>query len=178
MPTAYKLFRVKKSDPGKLFPLFVLANEEVPVGEWLEAQEGDLLPSGKVRSRLGPLAFRPGWHLSDIPLAVHIGKKGEDGTIQYMCPDHVWCECEYSDAVDYQEEANANGTKGSKFDPKMAYLQKIPKNGCYRYKTSPMMLGTWIIAGEIRITRILSDEEVADICRANGYEPMPRWQDK
>ena len=33
----------------------------------------------KVKSRLGLLAFRPSYHLSDIPLAVHIGVKGESG---------------------------------------------------------------------------------------------------
>ena len=70
MAIAYKLLR-KKGD--KLFPLYVLSNEEVPVGVWLDAKEGEKLQNGKVKSKLGPLQFRPGWHLSDIPLAVHIG---------------------------------------------------------------------------------------------------------
>lgn len=176
MPIAYKLFRTKKTAPGRLFPLFVLADEEVPMNEWLAAKPGILLPSGKVKSRLGPLAYRPGWHLSDIPLAIHIGVK-EDGSIKYMHPDHVWCECEYSDEIDYQPEANANGTTEKGFDPKKAFLKKVPEHGYYRYKTSPMMLGTWIIAGDIKINRIMTDEEVAKICREHGYEPMGKKED-
>lgn len=66
---AYKLFKVKKKYPGQLFPLYVMANEPVPIGVWLPAKEGPRNKDGKVASKLGPLAFRPGWHLSDIPLA-------------------------------------------------------------------------------------------------------------
>lgn len=36
----YKLFRILKSQPGKLFPLYVYATEEIPIGEWLKAKEG------------------------------------------------------------------------------------------------------------------------------------------
>ena len=97
----YKLFRVKRSAPGQLFPLYVLADQSVPLGVWLPAKEGPRKRNGKVKSRIGDLAFRPGWHLSEIPLAIHIGIK-EDGVIKYMHVDEVWCECEYSDAIDYQ----------------------------------------------------------------------------
>lgn len=176
MPVAYKLFRTKRSDPGKLFPLFVLADEEVPAGVWLDAKAGELLPSGKVKSKLGPLAYRPGWHLSDIPLAIHIGVK-EDGVIKYMHPDHVWCECEYDDSIDYQPEADSNGRTPTGFDARKAFLRKIPVNGCYRYKTSPMMLGTWIISGRIKINRVLSDAEVSAICEKHGYEAMHKKED-
>ena len=93
----YKLFKVKKKYPGQLFPLYVLTEEPVPIGVWLDAKEGPRTVTGKVKSKLGELAFRPGWHLSDIPLAIHIGIK-EDGVIKYMHDDEVWCECEFSDA--------------------------------------------------------------------------------
>ena len=164
MAIAYKLLR-KKGD--KLFPLYVLSNEEVPVGVWLDAKEGEKLQNGKVKSKLGPLQFRPGWHLSDIPLAVHIGIK-EDGVIKYMHDDEVWCECEYSDAIDYQSEVEKNG-KGRK-----AMMTTVPVNGFYRYKTSPAMLGRWIIAGSMKISRVLSDAEVGRICLENHQKPMPR----
>ena len=62
---AYKLFRVKKSEPGKIFPLYVLADKETPMGIWLEAESGIRTEDGKVKSKLGKLAYRPGWHLSD-----------------------------------------------------------------------------------------------------------------
>lgn len=169
----YKLFRVKRSAPGQLFPLYVLSERPVPIGVWLPAQEGPRKENGKVRSRIGDLAFRPGWHLSDIPLAIHIGIK-EDGTIRYMHDDEVWCECEYSDAVDYQPVADAQGTRDGVFHPKDAMLTEIPVDGFYRYKTSPQMLGKWIIAGGMKVLRVLPDEEVAAICRASGYDPLPR----
>ena len=174
VPIAYKLFRVKKSEPGKIYPLFVLADEETPVGVWLTAKAGPQTDNGKVKSRLGPLCYRPGWHLSDIPLAIHIGMKGESGEIEYMSPDHVWCECEYSDGISYQAEAERNGTYNGKMHPRDAFLKRIPENGYYRYKTNPMMLGDWIIAGEIRVNRILSDDEVEKICLEHGYKAMPR----
>lgn len=164
MAKAYKLLRMKA---GKLYPLYVFSNEEIPIGIWLDAKEGERLENGKVKSRLGPLQFRPGWHLSDIPLAIHIGIK-EAGKIKYMHDDEVWCECEYSDEVDYQNQVEKNGKW------KKAMMSSVPVNGFYRYKTSPMMLGTWIIAGCMKINRVLSDEEVGRICLENHQKPMPR----
>ena len=169
----YKLFRVKRSAPGQLFPLYVLADQPVPIGVWLPAQEGPRKENGKVHSRIGDLAFRPGWHLSDIPLAIHIGIK-EDGVIRYMHDDEVWCECEYSDAVDYQPVANEQGMRDGVFYPRDAMLSTIPVDGFYRYKTNPQMLGEWIIAGSMKVLRVLTDDEVAAICRVSGYDPLPR----
>ena len=74
---AYKMFRVDPKQPGKLFPLFVDANTPVPMNEWVEAKEGEM-SNGKVKSKIGPLAYRPGWHAGDLPLATHIGDKDEE----------------------------------------------------------------------------------------------------
>ena len=171
----YKLFKLKRSAPGQLFPLYVLADQPVPLGVWLPAQEGPRTKEGKVRSKIGDLAFRPGWHLSDIPLAIHIGIK-ENGQIKYMHDDEVWCACEYSDAIDYQPVADKRGIRDGVLHPKEAILPEIPVNGFYRYKTSPQMLGKWIIAGSMKVLRILPDEEVAALCQASGYDPLPRKQ--
>lgn len=168
---AYKLLRMKN---GILYPLYVYADEPVQVGVWLSAKDGPMTKTGHVKSRLGELAFRPGWHLSDIPLATHIGVKDVHGNIIAMHPDTVWCECLYHADVDYSKEAEANGWRNGRYDPRRAMLKKIPVNGWYRYKTNPKMYGTWIIAGEMKILRILSDEEVAVICHEAGVEPMPR----
>ena len=168
----YKLFKVKKSEPGKLFPLYVLTDEATPIGVWLPAREGEM-KDGKVKSKLGLLAYRPGWHLSDVPLATHIGIK-EDGVIKYMHDDEVWCECEFSDAVSYQPEANRNGTKNGKLVPREAMLRRIPENGYYRYKTNPNMTGEWIIAGAIKVLRVLPDAEAFLICKRHGMEPLKR----
>ena len=170
---AYKLFKLKKKYPGQLFPLYVLSNEPVPMGVWLPAKEGPRTADGRVKSRLGPLCFRPGWHMSELPLAIHIGIK-VDGEIRYMHDDEVWCECEYSDGISYQAEADANARVNGDFIQIKRKLERIPVGGYYRSKTSPMMLGEWIIAGEMKVQRVLDDEEVADICRQHGYEPLPR----
>lgn len=174
MAKAYKLFCVCKRKQGKLFPLFVDTSNEVPLNEWLEAKEGEKNNNGKVKSKLGPLAFRPGWHLSDIPLAIHIGVKGKSGKIEYMNSQYVWCECEYDDSINYQNIANERGTKKGKLIARDAFLDYIPINGFYRYKTSPSMLGTWIISGKIKVLRVLNDEEVKNILIEKGYSPMPR----
>ena len=85
-----------------------------------------------------------------------------------MHDDEVWCECEYSDGIDYQQVVEKNGT-GYR-----AMMSEIPVNGFYRFKASPQMLGRWIIAGSMKINRILTDEEAAGIVRLHGYEPLPR----
>lgn len=172
---AYKLFRTLRSRPGEIFPLYVNADKPTPIGEWIDAEEGTRLSDGKVKSRLGHLAFRPGWHLSDVPLATHIGVKDASGRIVAMNPQHRWYECEYSDGVDYQDKAHASGISNGRFNPRNAYIKEIPQGGFYRYKTNPMMFGDWIIAGSIKVIRPLSDEEVAEICEANGCRAMPRY---
>lgn len=171
----YKLFRVKKNEPGKLFPLYVFSNESIPVGEWLEAKEGPMNEKGKVQSKLGGLAYRPGWHINDeVPYVEHIYSK-HNGK-KYLRDDCVWCEVEYLDDINYQDEANKNGmhTNG-KFVARDAYLKKIPENGYYRYKTSPQMYGEWIIAGNMKINRIMSDSEVEQMCEAKNLTPLKRY---
>mgnify|MGYP004657818279 FL=1 len=176
MGVGYKLFKVKTSQKGKLFPLYVLSDKETPVGVWIKAEEGTKSSDGfHVKSKLGDLCYRPGWHLSDYPLATHIGKKDSNGNIYGIHKDEVWCEVEYSDEVNYQMTVNKLGmNKNGTVIPKNAYLARIPTNGYYRYKTNPKMLGDWIIAGAIKINRILTDDEVNHILISNGLTPMPR----
>ncbi len=172
MAIGYKLFKIKRN---KLYPLYVLTNKEIPMGEWIEAECGELQENGKVKAKLGNgLCFRPGFHLADIPYAAHIGMRDENGNL-LMKPNTVWCEVEYSDSIDYQPIANKNGTnKQGKVVPVKSYLKEIPKNGYYRYKTNPNMYEDWIICGAIKVLRILSSEEVDEICLNHGIEPQKR----
>ena len=180
--TAYKLFRVKKSKPGQLFPLFVkMENDEpVPIGEWQDAEVGEQNDKGKVKSKLGPLAFRPGWHMGDAPASFHIGGKPGVGNKPTIRPaDQVWAEVEVSADKDWQEEANRRATYSKstgKMVPGTAHLtDRLPTNGFYRYKTNANMVGKWIIAGSMKITRILSDSEVSRINRElGGAQDLPR----
>lgn len=170
----YKLFRLKNN---KLYPLYVTADKEMPIGVWIDAECGEITANGKVKSKLGELAYRPGLHINgEIPYVTHIGIKDSTGKIAYMKPDHVWCEFEYSDEINYQDEANECGlNKKGKIIPKNAYIKHIPVNGYYRYKTNPNMTGEWIIAGSMKILKIMDDNEVFDICKANGVTPLPRY---
>ena len=175
---AYKLMRIDKQ--GRLFPLFVERRMETPKGVWMDAKAGEMITTKtggqKVKSSLGGLAFRPGWHLGDIPLATHIGIKGPSGKIEYMNPNHVWVECEVAADNNYQDQADANGInpKTGRLNKARADLKEIPVDGFYRFKTNSNMTGEWIITGSMKIKRVLSDEETAGIVRKAGYEPLPR----
>ena len=169
---AYKQFRIDKS--GKLHPLFVYANETIPVGQWIVAKEGRRLPTDKVHSKLGPLAYRPGWHLSEAPYAPHIGVK-ENGKIRYMRPDTVWAMCEINDANDYTFEAHENGMRNGKFNAQRACLNHIPENGFYWFNTNPSAFGNWLITDRIRVLKVLTDDEVEQICwNQFGIHAQPR----
>ena len=181
---AYKLFKTKKSAPGKLFPLFVDANTPVPVGQWVDAKAGEPGKTpGKVKSKLGDLAFRPGWHAGDLPIATHIGGRSSDergAPPDYRPADQVWAEVEMPDDVDWQSVANSRGqrTKAGTIDPKTAHItDQVPVGGHYRYKTNSNMTGNWMIGGSMRVNRILSDDEVKSINDAAGAADLPRHPD-
>jgi GNAT superfamily N-acetyltransferase len=72
---AYKVFRIKN---GKLYPPMVAnpGGADTPVGVWLDAEEGEFAGLSKtgrpqVKQAKGgqTLAYRPGWHLGDVPRA-------------------------------------------------------------------------------------------------------------
>ena len=173
MAVGYKLFRYKD---GKFFPLYVLANEEVPLGEWLEAKEGNRTQKGKVKSKLGELAYRPGWHICDgVPYVEHIYTK-HNGR-KYLKEGTVWCEVEYKTDHDYGDTAKENGWKNGKWAAVRAQLDYIPVGGFYKYKTSPQMFGEWVIAGEMKVNRIMSDEEVVEMCESEGLVPLKRYEE-
>ncbi len=166
---AYKLFR-KKGD--SLLPLFVNADKPVPMGKWLEAEGGPQgKTAGKVKSKLGDLAYRPGWHAGDLPIATHIGGKSKPDLKKpdYRPDDQVWAEVEMAADHDWQSEADSRG-KGVK-----AHItDQVPLKGFYRYKTNPNMTGNWLIGGHMKVNRVLSDDEVKSINDAAGTADLPR----
>jgi hypothetical protein len=176
---AYKLFRVKRSASGEVFPLYVGANDALPQDVWLDALEGlEAEPSKtgkrKVQSKIGHLAYRPGWHAGDIPLATHIGAKDPSGKVFARKEDEVWAEVEMAADVDYQGEADENGrTEKGGFNEAEADIEEMPENGMYRYKTNANMTGRWIISGSMKVNRILSESEVNDILAGEGQQSMP-----
>jgi hypothetical protein len=175
---AYKLFRVDPRKPGQLFPLFVSANDPVGIGTWLDAGTGKSTAEGKVKSKLGPLAFRPGWHAGDLPIATHIGGKSKsDLTAPDIRPENqVWAEVELAADRDWQSEANKRGTnaQGKLISVRAHITDQLPEDGYYRYKTNPNMTGNWLISGSMKVNRILSDEEVRSINAEAGAADLPR----
>lgn len=161
----YKLFKIHK---GVLYPLYVNAKEPVPLGEWVLAHCGEKKDNGKVKSKLGDLAFRPGFHCTEIPYAGHIGKKQPDGSL-WQAKDTVWAEVEVLDndlTIQVKKVCTGKSLREQ-------YLKVVPSGGYYWYQTNPQAKVRWLIAGEIKVIRILSQEEVNALCLNAGVQPQP-----
>lgn len=185
---AYKVFYAKG---GQLYPPMVAnpGGAGTPVGVWLDADIGQAAPPSKTgrmqvqaggkgtNAAKGSLAFRPGWHLGDIPLAKQFARKNPETGVKDLFPaDFVWAECEYAMDVNYQEEAMSYGyTENGKFRHSYAGLPKLPTDGYYRYRTNPNPdTVPWVITGSMKVNRILTDAETDAICLEAGVEPMKR----
>ncbi len=151
--TTYKLLRIRN---GQIYPLFVETDREMKIGEWLEAGIGEKADDTHVKSKLGPLSLRPGFHSTQVPFTDWIGKRDGDRLIQRK--DTVWCECE----VD-----------GDQVEVKNRYGLRTVPEGWYFFRTRPKQPFPWIISKRIFIRRVLDPEEIARICRAHGVEPQP-----
>ena len=149
----YKLFNIKGK---KLYPLYVFANEEVKIGEWLEAKVGEKADETHVKSKLGALSLRPGWHSTMLPWTDWIGKRDSDGKLMQR-RNSVWCECE---------------VEGDEIEVTSRYgLRELP-TGYYYFKTNSKQKDPWIISNKIKVNRILTESEVGEICRSKGVEPQ------
>lgn len=184
---AYKVFFLGKD--GNLYPPVIPNDDAIatPIGTWLPCSSPNIIgytlkdhrpkvASGGKGTRgksLGPLAFRPGWHMGEIPYAEQFLKK-QSVNGKRVWPDNlIWAECLYSNDVDYNEEAMSYGyTKNGKFRHSYAGLPRIPKGGAYKYRTNPdPNTVAWVIAGAIKVERVLTFDEVNEILRNEGIEP-------
>ena len=161
---AYKLFRVRD---GKLYPLYVYADEEVPVGTWVMAKPGPRTADGHVKAKLGPLSFRPGWHLCEAPLADHIGKRQGGKLVQ--AKDSVWCLVAYNASRNYTPDLQRKTSVR-----RDQCMREVPENGYYWYSTNPSAKVRWLIADRIKVIRTLSDEEVSEACAAHHLVPQEK----
>ena len=185
----YKVFVLKD---GQLYPPMV-ANPNgasTPVGYWLDADAAPVVGESKTgRSQVkaggkgtqggsGQLAYRPGWHLGEIPYALQFNRKDENGEKTLFPKDFVWAEVEYADDVDYQDEAESYGvTENGKYRHSYAGLPRVPVDGSYRYRTNPNPeTDPWIITGAMRVNRILTPSEVDAMVREAGREPQQRQE--
>ena len=184
----YKVFVVKN---GKLYPPMV-ANpnaEDTPVGVWLNADVGARAPDSKTgRAQVkaggkgtqggsGSLAFRPGWHLGETPLATQFDRLNPETGVKELFPENfVWALCDIAADHDYQEEAMSYGrTKSGKFQHSLAGLPRLPVDGYYKYRTNPNPdTVPWLITGAMKVKRLLSDAEVNAILAEKGLPPKQR----
>jgi hypothetical protein len=187
----YKVFVLGKD--GKLYPPMVAnpGGKDTPVGVWLNADAAPVVGQSKTgrlkvkaggkgtQGGSGQLAYRPGWHLGEIPYALQFNRRDPETGERALFPNNfVWAEVEYADDVDYQNEAMSYGMNPSgKFQHSLAGLPRIPENGSYRYRTNPdPRTDEWVITGAMKVNRILKPSEVDEMVTAAGREPQPRQE--
>ena len=181
----YKVFLLKD---GKLYPPMV-ANPDgaaTPVGVWLDADAAPIAGESKTgrpqvkqggkgtQGGSGRLAYRPGWHLGVIPYALQFNRKDADGNKTLFPKNFVFAEVEYAADVDYQQEAHDAGVNPSgKYQHSLAGLKHLPTDGYYMYRTNPNPeTDPWVITGAMKVNRILTRAEQADLVKKAGREPQ------
>lgn len=181
----YKVFVLKD---GKLYPPMV-ANPDgaaTPVGVWLDADAAPIAGESKTgrhqvkqggkgtQGGSGKLAYRPGWHLGVVPYAIQFNRKDADGNKTLFPKNFVFAEVEYAADVDYQEEARQDGINPSgKYQHSLAGLKHLPTDGYYMYRTNPNPeTDPWVITGAMKVNRILTRAEQAELVKNAGREPQ------
>ena len=181
----YKVFVLKN---GKLYPPMV-ANPNgaaTPVGVWLDADAAPIAGESKTgrpqvkqggkgtQGGSGKLAYRPGWHLGVVPYAIQFNRKDADGNKTLFPKNFVFAEVEYAADVDYQEEARQEGINPSgKYQHSLAGLKHLPTDGYYMYRTNPNPeTDPWVITGAMKVNRILTRAEQAELVKNAGREPQ------
>lgn len=151
----YKLF--EQNADGNLFPLFIDKKAVLPMDEWLHAE---------YHPTKG-FAPRGGWHIgADVPDAPWL--KGYDGTdtgcyrSRWKTGRRVWCEVEYNATVDYNLCVQKM--------PKKCFDGGVPENGFYFFREAGK--GTWVITSDIRIARIITEDDRREIMRDRGYNEV------
>ena len=152
----YKLF---EQDPtGNLYALFIDKKTNMSIGEWLKA--GNYPTKG--------FAARPGFHIGQICSAPWL--MSADGTYKSQRSKYwkrVWAEVEYNSENDYTDIASTL--------PKKCFVDRLPENGYYKFRETGCNR-IWIIADQMKITRILSEEERVDIMNKMNYDEQEAFE--
>lgn len=151
----YKLFEMNPE--GKLFPLFIGKTKETELRKWLHAE---YIPTKG-------FACRGGWHIGTIPSAPWL--MSADGTYKSQRSKYwkrVWCEVEYNTNHNYDEEV--------KLLPKKCFIDKCPKDGFYFFKETGNRI--WVITSDIKVNKILTEDERKQILKAEGYDEAKEFE--
>lgn len=154
----YKLF--EQNSNGELFPLFIDKNTPIPMGEWIKAE---------FHPTKG-FAARGGWHIgADVPDAPWL--KAYDGTdtgyykARWKSGNRVWCLVEYNSNHDYNSEVEKLNKK--------CFEDRVPKDGFYFFRE--VGKGTWVITSDIRVIKVLTNQERSDIMESVGYDEVEAY---
>lgn len=152
-------FKLFEQDPdGNLYALFIDKKANTPIGEWLKA--GNYPTKG--------FAVRPGYHIGQICSAPWL--MSADGTYKSQRSKYwkrVWAEVEYIADIDY--------TSTVENLPKKCFVDRLPENGYYKFRETGCNR-IWIIADQMRITKILSEEERIEIMNQMDYNEQEAFE--
>lgn len=195
----YKVFRLSKN--GRLNAPMVETSLNQPLKTWLKAYAA--LPADKEKAdkkqanipaemrhyhlsaKNQGLAFRPGWHLGDVPYATQFNLRTQDGKRTNIFPeDLVYVMAIYPKKLDKKAQSICNermhyyhGKDGWKRIEGLNYAyggyNHIP-DGYYKFATNraanPL---EWIITSQFMGLKILTPEDVRNICKEHGLPIQP-----
>lgn len=154
--TGYKLFEM--DEQGNLYPLFIDKNTIMPIGE--------LITAGIHITRR--FSARPGFHIGEIPAAPWL--MSSNGTYKSQRRKNwkrVWAEVEYVADIDY--------TLAVQTLPGKCMKSTLPHHGFYQFRETGVNR-VWIIASQMRITRVLSEDERMEVLKKMDYDEMKAFE--
>lgn len=146
----FKLFEM--DDKGDLHALFIDKHTIMPINCWMKA---GIFPTKGY-------SLRPGFHIGEICSAPWL--MSANGTYKSQRSKkwkRVWAEVEYVADCNYTEEV--------KDIPGKCMKNELPSDGFYFFKEAGVGR-IWIIADQMRITKILTEEERLEILKEMDYD--------
>ena len=156
MNIGYKLFEMDMRTK-ELYPLFIGKNEPTKMGIWIKAEH---IPTKG-------FAVRSGWHIgANLPSAPHlIGANGTYVSKRGKNFERVWAIVEYNNHHDYTQLAQT--------EPHKCFVS-MPCNGFYNFKESNG--AHWIITSDIKVVKVLTEEERQSILKEKGFDEVRACQ--
>lgn len=192
--------------PGVVYPLYINTEDDfggdkkvrggLKLGVWYKSGAGECWINtennrlytrgggyGVDKNKIGALAFRPGWHLTNTPWGnqrgakkVTGGKKGTGNNYRNTWDADVWAKVEICVDIDATEMAKEearrkyiedHGVKLNKngeqiYNAQEACFQELGDGYSYQYRTNTNATDdqTWYIVDKIRIVELLDDDTV------------------
>jgi hypothetical protein len=152
----YKLF--EQDQEGNLFALFIDKKTKMPFGEWLKA---GIFPTKS-------FSVRPGFHIGQICSAPWL--MSFDGTYKSQRSKYwrrVWAEVEYVAEIDYTDKVLKL--------PKKCLQDSLPIDGYYKFRETGCNR-IWIIADQMKIIKVLSEDERQNILKSINYDEQEAFE--